>query len=55
MKHITTFSVGNRVDAPLQKIHSSLPVGTCKNTAMTLPKGGMDAEGEGGGEGLAVG
>jgi len=31
------FSVGNGVDDPLQKVASSSPVVTCKNTATPLP------------------
>ena len=37
------FSVGNRVDDPLQKLGSSSPVVACKNTATPLPEGGIDA------------
>ena len=34
----TVFSVGNRVDDPLQKVGSSSPAVACKNTVTPLPR-----------------
>jgi len=36
-------TVGNRVDDPLQKVGSSLPLVACKNIAIPLLESGMDA------------
>jgi len=53
------FSVGNRVDDPLQNVGSSSPVVVCKNTVMLLPQHCWGTygceEGGGSGEGLSLG
>ena len=48
------FSVGNRVEDPIQKVGSSSPVVACKNMAIALLEGGMDVGSGGDSEELTL-